>query len=91
MTKEEKEQLEKLQHKAAEEIAAAKKKTKKGLFSKFIIIGGFIYLFYFTERVLRVVESTGNEPGILIGAVFGAIIGECGLLAWIKNTKIKKG
>lgn len=95
MTKEEKEQLEMLRAKEIEEIETTKKNKatnfKKGLFSKAIIITGFIYLFYFTERILSIFEQSGQEPTVLIGAVFGAVLGECGLLALIKKAKINKG
>lgn len=48
-----------------------------------------ILLVLFTLRVLRIVENGGYEPSALITAVFGAVLGEFGILGYIKGTKIK--
>ena len=92
MTNEEKELLEKaeeIRKKEATKIKAQKTKNRKGLFTKALILLIFAYLFYFTERILSIFEKTGVEPVVLIGAVFGILGLECGVMGWIKNTKVK--
>lgn len=94
MTDEEKEiilQAEEIIKKETNKAKAKATKKKKGLYSKVIIIIVFVYLGYFTERVLSLFEKTGAEPVVIIGAVFSILGLECGVLAWIKNSKIKRG
>lgn len=94
MTEEEKRIVDEAEEiKRKEVIKAKSKRTKvrKGLFTKVLIILIFTYLFYFTERILDIFEATSVEPTILIGAVFAILGLECGVMGWIKNTKIKKG
>lgn len=69
-----------------------RRKTKKEFKTSNIILFLLsILLILFTLRCLYIVEATGNEPSTLITAVFAAALGECGILGWIKNTKIKNG
>lgn len=79
--------------KKKEAIKAKSKKTKvrKGLFTKVLIILIFTYLFYFTERILDVFQATNVEPTVLITSVFAILGLECGVMGWIKNTKVKRG
>lgn len=94
MTEEEKEivlQAEGIIKKEATKAKAKTTRKRKGLYSKVILIMVFVYLFYFTERILDLFEKTGAEPVVIIGAVFSILGLECGVLAWIKNSKIKKG
>ena len=94
MTEEEKKivlEAEEIIKKEATKTKAAATKKRKGIYSKIIIFIIFAYLFYFTERVLGLFEKTGSEPVVIIGAVFSILGLECGVLAWIKNTKIKRG
>ena len=57
--------------------------------SNIIISICVILLVLFTIRVLHIVENGGYEPSTLITAVFGAVLGEFGILGYIKGTKIK--
>lgn len=94
MTDEEKRTLEELRQKEKKEEVAKKrnnKKIRKGLFTKIIILTVFTYLFFFTKEVLDVFKTTGSEPSTLITCVFAILGLECGVLGWIKSTKIKKG
>lgn len=94
LTEEEKSILEKADAIKKKEASKAKSKrtmARKGLFTKVLIIFIFVYLFYFTERILGIFETTGAEPAILIGSVFAILGLECGVMGWIKNTKVKKG
>ena len=59
-------------------------------FSKMVLIAVFIYMIYFVERVFSIVENGIAEPYVLIGAVFGAIIGEVSILGMIKKKKLHK-
>lgn len=72
-------------------MATRKRKTKQGKIrtSDVVLVIMTILLILFTIRVLNIVETTGVEPGILIGSVFGAALGEAGILGWIKNTKTR--
>ena len=94
MTEEEKKILEELRQKEKKEESAKKrnnKRIRKGLFTKIIIVAVFTYLFCFTKEVLDVFKATGSEPSTLITCVFAILGLECGVLGWIKSTKIKKG
>ena len=53
-------------------------------FNKKIIIGILVALALFTIAILVVFWHTGNEPGVLVGAVFAAATGELWSLAKIK-------
>ena len=57
--------------------------------SNIILFVVILLLMLFTLRVLDIVETTGYEPSSLIVAVFGAGLGEFGIMGWIKSTKIK--
>ena len=59
--------------------------------SNVIISICLILLVLFTLRIHRIVENGGYEPSTLITAVFGAVLGEFGILGYIKGTKIKNG
>lgn len=74
-------------------MATRRRKTKKSEVrtSNVVLVIMTILLILFTIRVLNIVEATGVEPGILIGSVFGAALGEAGILGWIKNTKTRSG
>lgn len=65
--------------------------TKKGKFSKYIIIGMFVFLLGFVSVVLYLFMKTGNEPSTLISCVFAFCSVEGGALALIKTIKTKKG
>lgn len=94
MTNEEKDLLEKakeIKKKEAIKLKEEKVNKRKGLFSKSLIIFVLAYLAYFTERVLIIFEKTSQEPTVLIGSVFALLGLECGVMGWIKNSKIKKG
>ena len=54
-------------------------------FLKKLLIGVYIYLAMFAMAVLFVFSLTGNEPTILIGAVFGVAGIESMLAALIKT------
>ncbi len=58
-------------------------------FSNIILVIILALLIVFTIRVLGIIEEIGYEPSTLITAVFGAALGEFGILGWIKNNKIK--
>ena len=71
-------------------MATRRHKRKREIkFSNIVLFVITILLIIFTIRVLNIVEETSYEPGVLIGSVFGAALGECGILGWIKNTKTK--
>ena len=60
-------------------------------FAKKMVLGVGIYLVIFTQEVLLLVLLGKAEPAILIGAVFGAGLGEFGILYWIRKDDKKKG
>ena len=91
MTDKEKEILEQAKAIKQKEVTRLRKQKYKGLFSKIVLFLIFAYLFYFTERILDIFLATSQEPIVLIGAVFGILGLECGVMGWIKSTKIKKG
>ena len=91
MTDKEKEILEQAKAIKQKEVARLRKQKHKGLFSKIVLFLIFAYLFYFTERILDIFLATSQEPIVLIGAVFGILGIECGVMGWIQSTKIKKG
>lgn len=94
MTEEEKEVLqraEEIKKKEATKAKSKRTKFRKGLFTKILIVLIFTYLFYFTEKVLGIFQTTGVEPTVLITSVFAILGLECGVMGWIKNTKVKKG
>jgi len=61
----------------------------KNNYSKKMVTWISITLLLFIIAVLILYWHTGSEPGILIGAVFGAALGEYWQLAGIKKAKIK--
>lgn len=63
--------------------------SKHFKFSNVILVIILVLLIMFTIRVLGIIEEIGYEPSTLITAVFGAALGEFGILGWIKNNKIK--
>lgn len=63
------------------------KMEKKIKFSNVILVIVLVLLIMFTIKVLHIVEYTGYEPSTLIASVYGAALGEFGILGWIKNTK----
>lgn len=56
-----------------------------------IVNGILIFLVLFTITILYLVAHDHAEPSTLIMSVFGFCGVEGGLMAWIKNTKTKKG
>lgn len=60
-------------------------------FAKKMVLAVGIYLVIFTQEVLLLILLDKAEPAILIGAVFGAGIGEFGILYWIRRDDKKKG
>ena len=60
-------------------------------FGNKVIVGVAIFLVIFSQEVLFIMWHGSQEPAALIAAVFGAGLGEFGILAWIKTVKIKKG
>lgn len=94
MTKDEKEELERLQKLQQQEEKANKaKKTRKrkGLFSKITLFLMLVYTIYFIERIFLLLQQNVSIPDSLIMSVLGLTLGECGILAFIKQNKIKKG
>lgn len=67
------------------------KKTRKGLFSKVIIIAVFVSNILFTLKILDIFEKTGAEPAALIGAWFVFTTGEVSILGIIKKNKVNSG
>lgn len=65
------------------------KKVKRFNTTDIVLFVVIVLLVLFTLRVLDIVEKTGYEPSVLIGAVFGAGLGEFSIMGWIKNTKVK--
>lgn len=63
---------------------------RKGMFSKFVLIGMFLFLIIFTGVILMLFKETAAEPATLITAVFAFCGAEGGALAWIKTIKQKK-
>ena len=59
-------------------------------FSNFIVVLIIAMNLWFTDRVLSVFETVGQEPAVLIGAFFAFTTGELWLLASIKKTKVRK-
>lgn len=56
-----------------------------------VIIGVAVYLILFSQEIVFLMAFTGmSEPSILIGSVFGAGLGEFGLVALVTTKKIKK-
>lgn len=60
-------------------------------FSKIIVSIIVSLNIIFTVAILYIFLKIGSEPVALIAAWFGFTTGELCLLAYIKNTKIKKG
>lgn len=67
------------------------KKTRKGLFSKVIIIAVIIGNILFTLKILDIFERTGAEPAALISAWFVFTTGELSILGIIKKNKVNNG
>ncbi|RJE47681.1 hypothetical protein A7K50_03265 [Dehalobacter sp. MCB1] len=66
-------------------------KIKKPNTSTLIVWFVFFVLAAFTIKILQIVENGGQEPAVLIGAVFAFCTGEFINLTVIKRTKIKHG
>lgn len=64
-------------------------KKKKGLFSKFVIIGVIVANIVFTYAVLKVFLETSVEPQVLITSWFAFTTVEVWSLASIKKQKQK--
>lgn len=67
-------------------------KKKKGFMDRFgimnlilILVG--ISLLVFTIEMIRIYKEIGSIPDTLVGCVFAALGGECGIMGWIKTTK----
>ena len=63
---------------------------KSGAFSKGLIIGVFIFLFFFIIACLIIFCIVGSEPITLITAVFSICGFEYGMISKIKTKKIDK-
>ena len=61
--------------------------TNKDDFIKKILISMFIFLSLFTIAMIVIFLLTGDTPDVLIGAVFGACMGEYSICGIIKKTK----
>lgn len=48
-----------------------------------------IALLVFTIDMRNTFKEKGSVPDVLVTCVFGALVGECGAMAWIKTTKDK--
>lgn len=59
-------------------------------FMKKILIGMFIFLSLFTIAMIAIFILTGDTPDVLIGAVFGACMGEYSICGVIKKAKEKE-
>lgn len=46
-----------------------------------------IALASFTREMIAIYRETGGIPDTLVACFFAALGGECGAMAWIKNTK----
>ena len=69
-----------------------KKKKPEIDFLKKVVAGVLIFLMIFTSVVLYLFYKTsGMEPSVLVGAVFGATVSELGICGWIQKNKIKAG
>ena len=64
--------------------------TKKGFFSKLIILTVVVLNSAFTVAVLYTFLKVGDEPTALIAAWFAFTTGELWLLSQVKKTKIKE-
>lgn len=64
-----------------------RKKSKRGLFSKFIVAVIVLLNSIFTAAVLFVYLRIGSEPVALIGAWFSFTTGELWMLSTIKKKK----
>lgn len=65
-------------------------RTKKlGTMDVILIIIGMILLL-FTVAMIIIFVTVGSVPDTLITCVFAALGGECGAMAWIKNTKERR-
>jgi hypothetical protein len=49
-----------------------------------------IALAAFTCEMIRLYRETGGIPDTLVVSFFSALGGECGAMAWIKNTKERR-
>ena len=68
----------------------AKKRKKKGLFSKFIVIAVILLNVIFTGAILWVFLKTSSEPSSLVVAWFGFTTVELWSLAGIKKAEKRK-
>ena len=68
----------------------AKKRKKKGLFSKLIVISVILLNVVFTGAILWIFSKTSNEPSSLVVAWFGFTTVELWSLAGIKKAEKRK-
>lgn len=66
-----------------------KEKKSIGVMNIVLIIVG-ISLFLFTLAMIQLFKEYGSVPDTLIGCVFAALGGECGIMGWIKTSKERK-
>ena len=71
-------------------MAMAKKRKKKGLFSKLIVIAVILLNVVFTGAILWVFLKTSSEPSSLVVAWFGFTTVELWSLAGIKKAEKRK-
>jgi hypothetical protein len=67
-----------------------RKKTKKGTFSKAIVLSIVVLNAIFTTAVLYAFIKVGSEPVALIGAWFAFTTGELWILSGIKKKKTEQ-
>ena len=48
-----------------------------------------VMLFWFTVTMIGLFREYGSGPDTLVNCVFVALTGECGMMGWIKTSKIK--
>ena len=49
-----------------------------------------VALYAFAKEMIEIFRETGTIPDTLCTCVFAALGGECGAMAWIKNTKERR-
>ena len=65
------------------------KRKHLGVMDFILIIVG-VLLIVFTVEMIREFRLYGSIPDTLCTCVFAALGGECGIMGWIKTTKVRK-
>lgn len=68
---------------------AKDKKAKVGVMDVCLVFIA-VALVVFTVEMIKLYRETGAIPDTLCTCVFGATVGECGAMAWIKTTKERR-